>query len=105
MCAEETTEEKKPETPTEPEDAGDIPSTTSLINKADRAAERLEKALRMERENLDKREALMVRDALGGRSEAGQTQNKQFTPEEKESRARIKAVAAASGSSWGKNYE
>ena len=67
----ETTQEE-PSVPVESDDVGNKPSTTSLISRADLAAERLEKALRMERDNLKMREALMVRDALGGRSEAGQ---------------------------------
>ena len=66
---EENKEEIKKEEPAPTEDKpaeGSKPPTTTLISQADLAAERLEKALRAERENLKMREALMVRDALGG---------------------------------------
>ena len=46
-------------------------SATPLINRADEAAERLEKALVKERENLRIREALVARDVLGGRADGG----------------------------------
>lgn len=66
MDEEKTITETEPEVTTPSEDAGNKPATTSLITRADLAAERLEKALRQERENLKMREALMVRDSLGG---------------------------------------
>jgi len=69
MDEEKTNQE--PEGTTENIGTGSKPATTSLITQADLAAERLEKALKMERENLKMREALMVRDALGGRADAG----------------------------------
>jgi len=102
---EETKPQEEPKAPAEDTDAGDKPKTTSLIDRADAASERLGKLLKQENANLDRREALMVSDRLGGRTEAGQSQDKQFTPEEKASRARIKAVADASGSKWGEKYE
>lgn len=76
------TEDKKPEGEPENSGEGDKPQTTSLINRADLAAERLEKDLRKESENLNRREALMARDALGGRTYAGQSQP-QLSEEEK----------------------
>ena len=66
---EENKEENKKEESTPTEDKpteGNKPATTTLISQADLAAERLEKALRAERENLKMREALMVRDSLSG---------------------------------------
>jgi len=66
------TAQEEPEKPVKTEDDGSKLPTTTLISRADLAAERLEKALRTERENLKMREALMVRDSLGGRTEAGQ---------------------------------
>ena len=77
-----TEEENKPEEPTPNTDEGSKPQTTSLINRADLAAERLEKDLRAEKENLNRREALMARDALGGRTYAGQSQP-QLTEEQR----------------------
>ena len=46
-----------------------------------------------------------ARQKLAGVSEAGTEEKPEFSDEEKASRKRIKAVADASGSSWGKNYE
>ena len=100
----EKTAQEEPSVPAEDKDVGNKPKSDSLINRADEAAERLAKLLKQEKENLDRRESLMVSERLGGRSEAGQPQDKQFTPEEKASRARVKAIADASNSSWGKNY-
>jgi len=77
----------------------------SLINRAEDVEQKLQKLVKQDTANLDRREALMVSDRLGGRTEAGQSGQKQFSPEEKAARARIKAIADASNSSWGKKYE
>jgi len=72
MTDEKETAQEEPEDAVNTEDNGSELPTTSLISRADAAAERLEKALRQERENLKLREGLMARDALGGRTDAGQ---------------------------------
>ena len=79
---------------------------TEFIKSQNDVAERMEKAnedhkelLEIEREN----DSIKLR---GGKSEAGTEPNKpKFSDEETASRARIKAVADASGSAWAKNYE
>lgn len=66
-------EEKQPE-----EDTGerDNPKSTELIDKANKAAERLERATEKKQEVLDKEEALMTRQALSGRASAGNQEEK-----------------------------
>lgn len=98
-------EEKDKKQPTEDIGDGDITGTTPLIDAANAAAERMEKANEEARKILDRQEAIEQRRRLGGGSEAGVESKSGFTEEEKESRKRIKAVADASGASWGKNYE
>lgn len=100
----ETDEKVESESSDEAKDAGVQLPPDSIINRAEEVKNKLQTLVRQDRENLDRREALMVSDRLGGTTEAGQGQSKQFTPEEKASRARIKAIADASGSSWGERY-
>jgi len=72
MDEEKTTEEKKPEITTETEDAGSKPSSTPLLDVANAAAERMEKA-NAETERLQiRQDEIDARKALGGQSEAGQ---------------------------------
>ena len=63
-------EEKKPTTP---EDAGkgSEPKAATLVDEANSAAERLEKANERKAELLRQEEELAAKKALGGRSEAG----------------------------------
>ena len=111
------TEDEKPTPPVVPttpegttegtpeENPEDKTQSTSLIDIANAAAERMEKAneetgrLQKEREEYD------AKLALGGKSEAGKETNQEFTPEQQESRKRIKAVADVANSEWGKKYE
>lgn len=61
------------------------PETTSLIDKADAAAERIEKANIKQEELLNRQEQLMAKQALGGKSEAGkpyQEEKKEMSDEE-----------------------
>ena len=102
---EETNAQIPAETPKNDIGEGAQLPASSLINRAENVEERLSKLVKKDTENLNRREALMISDRLGGRSEAGQSQDKQFTPEEIASRKRIKAIADASNSSWGKKYE
>lgn len=53
----------------EDSEAGDKSETNSLIERADAAAERLEKANAEKKALLDREEAIMAKQALGGRSE------------------------------------
>ena len=59
---------------------------------------------RLKSENEDLRMKLATKE-IGGKSEAGASDEKEFTEEEKASRKRIKAVGDAGGSPWAKNYE
>ena len=64
MAEEETKEEPK-------EEIKEEPKSTALIDKAQEAAERLEKANEEQAKLLAKQEEILARQALGGRSEAG----------------------------------
>ena len=79
--------------------------TITELDRADQIAERQARENDRREKILDREETLAARRAVGGTTEAGQTETPKFSKEEKASRARIKAVADASGSSWGKNYE
>lgn len=58
-------------------------ATTSLIESANAAAERLEAALNKQAELLSRQEELAVRQSLGGKSSAGQEEvKKELTPKE-----------------------
>ena len=69
---EEKTKEKKPEKPTGDSEEGDKPKASTLVDDANTAAERLEKANERKAELLRQEEELMAKKALGGRAEAGQ---------------------------------
>ena len=97
-------EKKETKQPTEDTGAGNLPQTTPLIDAANAAAERMEKANQEAALILSRQEALEQRRRLGGGSEAGKENEPQMSDEEKASRARIKAVADASGASWGAKY-
>ena len=105
MDEEKTTTETEPEATTETEDDGNKPSSTPLLDVANAAAERMEKANAETARLQDKQDAIDARKALGGLSEAGTETKKEFTDEEIASRKRIKAVADVSNSSWGEKYE
>jgi len=106
----EKSEDKKPKTAEAGDAEGSEPQATTLVDEANTAAKRLEEANERKAELLRQEEGLQSRKealtALGGGSPAGTQSNKpQFTEEEKESRARIKAVGDASGAAWAKKYE
>ena len=50
-------------------DDGDKPEELSAIKRANEAAERLEKATALEKENLDRRERMVAEERLGGRTD------------------------------------
>ena len=79
----ENKEEEKQGT-MEDTDEGDKPTSTPVIDAANKAAERLEKANEEQKEILARQEMLMAKNALGGKSEAGDTpqKKKELTAEE-----------------------
>uniref|UniRef100_A0A6H1ZUZ4 Uncharacterized protein n=1 Tax=viral metagenome TaxID=1070528 RepID=A0A6H1ZUZ4_9ZZZZ len=77
----------------------------TLMDEANAAAERLEKANERHAELLRQQEELEAKRRLGGQTDAGKETKSEFTEEEKASRARIKAVADSVGAEWGKKYE
>jgi len=62
---------------------GNKSSTTPVIDAANKAAERLEQANAEQKEILARQEMLMAKNALGGQSEAGKSEEKtEETPAE-----------------------
>ena len=82
MDEEKETEEKESEKPVSDADKGSKSETTTLVDEANTAAERLEKANERKTELLRQEEELMAKKALGGRAEAGQVEKKELTPQE-----------------------
>lgn len=84
MDEKQTTEEEEPKDTAGDIDEGDKPETASIVDDANSAAERLEKANTEKKKLLDREEALMAKKALGGRSEAGALlpEKKEETPQE-----------------------
>jgi len=74
----------KEEQPAEDTGEGDKFQSTPVINSANKAAERLEQANRKQEELLKKQEELMARQALGGRSAAGEGKEEKKEMTEKE---------------------
>ena len=76
-------EQKEEQKPAEDTGAGDKPSSTSLIDNAGAAAERLETAIKKQEELLKRQEELEARKMLGGRSEGkDESHKKEMTPAE-----------------------
>jgi hypothetical protein len=99
-AAEKPEKEEKPNPPITIEE----PKPISLVEEAKAIRDEILKAkeeLKAEREALDK----LKSDALLSGTAGARVEVPELSDEEKASRARIKAVADASGSSWGKNYE
>ena len=82
----EKQEEGKTEIPKSDAGEGDKSASTPLIDGANAAAERLEKATEASREENNRTEELAHRDALGGETSAGSTkiveEKKEETPKE-----------------------
>ena len=72
MDEQKTTEKEKPEEPTGGSEEGNKPKASTLVDDANTAAERLEKANERKAELLRQEEELMAKKTLGGRAEAGQ---------------------------------
>ena len=73
-------DEKEINTGTETTEAntgdGNKPQSTGLVDGANAAAERLEKANQDEKDLLDRRETLMAKERLGGQTDAGAVKEK-----------------------------
>jgi len=76
-----TDEEKEEQGAPKDSGEGSKPEATTLVDEANAAAERLEKANERKAELLRQEEELAAKRALGGRSDAGQ--NKEVSEEEK----------------------
>ena len=105
MSEQEKTEESKPEETTKDSEEGNKYETTPIIERAREEREKLEAATKAQKEENDRTELIMAKKEMGGETEAGTETTSQYSAEQLASRKRIKAVADASGSSWGKNYE
>ena len=79
---EEPKEEKEEQQPAEDTGDRDKPTTTPLIDVANAAAERMEKANIETAKLLQRQEELEQRRALGGRSEVAPQEHKEETPED-----------------------
>ncbi len=77
-------EQKTEEVQSSPEGSGegDKPETTNLIEDANSAAERLEKANTKREELLNRQEILIAKQTLGGKSDAGEESKAEETPKE-----------------------
>lgn len=64
-------ENEEDKSSTEDSGEGDNPKATEVIERADATAERMEKATQAQKEENDRTERLMVRNALSGRASAG----------------------------------
>ena len=80
--SEKTEEEKKPEATAVAEDNGDKQQTAGLIEQGNVTAERMEKATEDLRKENDRKEAMIVKQQLAGRAEAGD-KPKEETEDEK----------------------
>ena len=82
----ETQSQKKSKTEgaAENTEAGNEPQTSSVLDRADAAAERIEKGIKRLEELQQRQEELSARAMLGGGSEAGgePAKEKELTPEE-----------------------
>lgn len=84
MTEENNNQAKPPENNGKEENKEEL-SDKELLDKANNAAERIEKANRELRANLDRQEAMEARMKLGGKSDAGEGK-KEETPEEYKTR-------------------
>ena len=68
----EEQQKQEEESPTDNSGEGNQQQSPTLVEGANAAAERLEKATELYKAENDRREELMARDMLGGKTEAGQ---------------------------------
>ena len=76
-------ETAKPKAPAEAKDEGDKYETTPVIERAREEREKLELATKAQREENDRTEQIMAKQALGGETEAG-TETKEETQDDKD---------------------
>jgi len=72
----ENNEEEEKQRTAKNSNEGNKSSTTPVIDAANKAAERLEQANAEQKEILARQEMLMAKNALGGQSEAGKSEEK-----------------------------
>ena len=76
-------EEKKPDNTVKDIKEGSKYETTPVIERAREEREKMEAATKAQREENDRTEQIMAKQALGGEAEAGQTaEKKEETPKE-----------------------
>ena len=90
----EETKKTEPEKPTKTEETGVQSETTTELDRADQIAERLARENERREKLLDREEALAARKAVGGVTEAGQSQEKPKEETDKEYRARVEKEMA-----------
>ena len=73
MSEQEKTEESKPEETTKDPEEGNKYETTPIIERAREEREKLEAATKAQKEENDRTEKIMSKQALGGEVDAGQT--------------------------------
>ncbi len=73
MSEQEKTEESKPEETTKDPEEGNKYETTPIIERAREEREKLETATKAQKEENDRTEKIMAKQALGGEVDAGQT--------------------------------
>jgi len=92
MSDEQTQKEEKPaELSAKDIDAGNKSETISMLNRADKVAERMEQANKKAEELLARQEAIAARMIIGGRAEAGTLQK---TAKEKQAEEIAKKLEA-----------
>ena len=98
--SEEEIEEVGKEVTTPTEDVGAKFETTPVIERAREEREKLETANTKREELLDREEAMMAKRELGGRAEAGQSNERKKEESPAEYRARINKEMAAGKTEW-----
>ena len=98
-------EKKEEEQPGNDNANGNKQESSSPIEQANAAAERMEEAIRKTEELLSRQENLIAKQMLGGRSEAGTEEVPKFTEEELAQKERIRKVGITTGAQWAKKED
>lgn len=102
---EEKVEDKGKKNTVDTKENGVKYETTPIIERAREEREKIEVATAAQKVENDRAELIMAKKELGGAEVGSPSEKKEYTEEEKASRARIKAIGDAGGSPWAKNYE
>ena len=97
----EETKKTEPEKPTKTEETGVQQGATTELDRADQIAERLKRENDRKDELLTREEALAARRAVGGVTEAGQSQEKPKEETPKEYRTRVEKEMAQGKTEFG----